>query len=83
VFNLGPRILRCFWPSAGLVYHQRFAKSSRAGADPGLTPRRFQSGDDDYIGHFSRCGDSLLRAYLSEAAGIILLRVTKWSAPKA
>ena len=62
---------------------QRFAKSSSVGAYVGLTPRRFQSGEDDYTGHISRCGDALLRTYLFEAAGIILHRVAKWSALKA
>jgi transposase len=62
---------------------QRFAKSSSVGAYIGLTPRRFQSGEEDYTGHISRCGDKLLRTYLFEAAGIILHRVTKWSALKS
>ena len=62
---------------------QRFAKSSSVGAYVGLTPRRFQSGEDDYTGHISRCGDALLRTYLFEAAGIILHRVAKWSTLKA
>jgi transposase len=62
---------------------QRFAKSSSVGAYIGLTPRRFQSGEEDYTGHISRCGDKLLRSYLFEAAGIILHRVVKWSALKA
>ena len=64
-------------------YLQRFAKSSSVGAYIGLTPRRFQSGqEDDGTGHISRCGDKLLRTYLFEAAGIILHRVAKWSALK-
>jgi len=41
--------------------------------------RRFQSGEDDYTGHISKHGDTLLRTYLFEAAGIILHRVAKWS----
>jgi transposase len=61
---------------------QRFTKSSSVGAYVGLTPRRFQSGEDDYTGHISRCGDALLRTYLFEAAGIILHRVANWSALK-
>jgi transposase len=62
---------------------ERFAKSSSVGAYLGLTPRRFQSGEEDYNGHISRCGDRLLRTYLFEAAGIILHRVSRWSALKA
>jgi transposase len=62
---------------------ERFTKSSSVGAYIGLTPRRYQSGEEDYTGHISRCGDKLLRTYLYEAAGIILHRVSKWSALKA
>ena len=62
---------------------ERFASSSSVGAYVGLTPRRFQSGEEDYTGRISRCGDALLRTYLFEAAGIILHRVAKWSALKA
>jgi transposase len=62
---------------------ERFAKSSSVGAYIGLTPRRFQSGEEDYTGRISKRGDALLRTYLFEAAGIILHRVAKWSALKA
>ncbi len=62
---------------------ERFARSSSVGAYIGLTPRRYQSGEADYTGHISRCGDRLLRTYLFEAAGIILHRVSRWSALKA
>jgi transposase len=62
---------------------ERFAKSSSVGAYIGLTPRRYQSGEEDYTGHISRCGDKLLRTYLYEAAGIILHRVSRRSALKA
>lgn len=61
----------------------RFTHSSSVGAYVGLTPRRFQSGEVDYTGRISRCGDRLLRTYLYEAAGIILNRVSRWSVLKA
>src|SRR5688572_3876946 len=61
----------------------RFAKSASVGAYLGLTPRRFQSGEEDYTGHISRCGDRLLRPHLFEAAGLVLHRVSRWSALKA
>ena len=61
----------------------RFPHSSSVGADVGLTPRRFQSGETDYTGKISRCGDRLTRTYLYEAAGIILNRVSRWSTLKA
>ena len=53
----------------------RFAKSR--------TPRRNQSGEVDRSGHISKCGDALMRAYLFEAAGIILNRLSRWSTLKA
>ena len=55
----------------------RFARSSSVGAYLGLTPRRYQSGEVDYDGHISRCGDGLLRSYLYEAANVVLSRLTK------
>jgi transposase len=61
----------------------RFPHSSSVGAYVGLTPRRFQSGETDYTGRISRCGDRLARTYLYEAAGIILNRVSRWSTLKA
>ena len=60
----------------------RFTHSSSVGAYVGLTPRRFQSGETDYTGKISRCGDRLARTYLYEAAGIILNRVSRWSTPR-
>lgn len=62
---------------------ERFANSSKVGACVGLTPRRFQSGEEDYPGRISRCGDRLLRTYWFEAAGMIRNRVSQWSALKA
>jgi transposase len=61
----------------------RFSKSRSVGAYLGCTPRRFQSGKFDVIGRVSKCGDSLARAYLFEAAGILLTRVKRWSSLKA
>ena len=55
----------------------RFAKSASVGAYLGLTPKRYQSGEVDYDGHISRCGDGLLRSYLFEAANVVLSRLTK------
>lgn len=61
----------------------KFARSSSVGAYLGLTPRRYQSGEIDYNGGISKCGDSLVRAYLFEAATTLLTRVEKWSSLKA
>jgi transposase len=52
----------------------RFRHSSSVGAYLGLTPRRYQSGEIDVMGHISHCGDGLLRSYLFEAATVILQR---------
>jgi hypothetical protein len=41
------------------------------------------SGEIDWTGRISKCGDALLRCYLFEAAGVLLTRVPKWSALKA
>ena len=49
----------------------------------GLTTRRYASGETDWTGRISKCGDAMLRSYLYEAANVLLTRVTKWSAPKA
>ncbi len=61
----------------------RFRKSRNVGAYLGLTPRRYQSGEMDVTGYISKCGDPLVRAYLYEAATVLLTRVEKWSALKA
>lgn len=55
----------------------RFKRSSSVGAYLGLTPRRYQSGDVDRAGRISRCGDSMLRSYLFEAANVLLRRSTR------
>ncbi len=52
-------------------------RSSRAvGAWLGLTTRRYQSGEVDYDGHISKCGDRHLRGLLYEAALVMLTRST-------
>src|ERR1700681_3389755 len=61
----------------------RFARSRSGGAYIGLTSRRHASGEVDWTGRISKCGDDMLRSYLFEAAGVLLTRVPKWSAVKA
>lgn len=61
----------------------RFRHSSAVGAYLGLTPRRYQSGEVDHSGHISRCGDALVRAYLFEAATVILQRYSRANDLKA
>jgi transposase len=58
---------------------ERFSRSRSVGAHLGLTPRRYQSGEIDRSGHISRCGDSLARTLMYEAAVVILHRVKRAS----
>jgi transposase len=62
---------------------QRFIHSRAVGAHVGLTPKRYQSGETDYEGGVSKCGDALLRTMLYEAAHALLTRGAKWSWLKA
>jgi transposase len=40
----------------------------------GLVPRRYQSGEVDYIGGISKCGDGRVRTLLYESANVMLTR---------
>ena len=53
----------------------RFKRSRSVGAYAGLTTRRHASGEIDWSGRISKCGDGMLRMYLFEAAGVLLTRV--------
>ena len=57
----------------------RFARSRSVGAHLGLTPRQYQSGEVDRSGRISKCGDSLARTLMYEAAVVILTRVKRAS----
>ena len=48
-----------------------------------MTTRRYASGEIDWTGRISKCGDAMLRSYLYEVANVLLTRVAKWSALKA
>lgn len=61
----------------------RFKRSRSVGAYVGLTTRRYASGEVDWTGRISKCGDAMLRSYLFEAAGVLLTRVHKWCTLKA
>src|SRR5207253_11416618 len=52
----------------------RFRRSRDVGAYLGLVPRRYQSGEIDYTGSISKCGDRRMRTLLYEAANVILTR---------
>src|SRR5262244_3143302 len=62
---------------------QRFVRSRAVGAHVGLTPKRYQSGETDYEGGVSKCGDALMRTMLYEAVQVLLTHGSKWSWLKA
>ena len=52
----------------------RIRRSRDVGAYLGLVPRRYQSGEIDYTGSISKCGDRRVRTLLYEAANVMLTR---------
>src|SRR6202165_1598949 len=60
----------------------RFRKSKSVGAVFGLTCSKYQSGEVDWSGKISRCGDEMMRVMLYEAAQS-MMRSTRWSWLKA
>ena len=72
--RVGPITALCF--KATVDDPTRFKRSR-------LTTRRHASGEVDWSGRISKCGDRMLRMYLFEAAGVLMTRVPKWSALKA
>jgi transposase len=79
--GVGPITALCF--KATIDDPTRFKRSRSVGAYIGLTTRRHASGEVDWSGRISKCGDAMLRMYLFEAAGVLLTRVPKWSVLKA
>jgi len=79
--GIGPITALCYL--ATIDDPVRFNKSRNVGAYVGLTTRRYASGEIDWTGRISKCGDKLLRSYLFEAANVLLTRVAKWSTLKA
>lgn len=61
----------------------RFTRSNTLGVHLGLTPRKYASGEIDYDGHITKCGDRLMRTHLFEAAKVLLSRSGQWSSLKA
>jgi transposase len=60
--------------SAAIDDPERFKRSRDIGAYLGLVPRRYQSGEVDYTGSISKCGDRQVRTLLYEAANVMLTR---------
>jgi transposase len=79
--GIGPVTALCFL--ATIDDPTRFKRSRSVGAYVGLTTRRYASGEIDWTGRISKCGDKMLRGYLFEAANVLLTHVAKWSALKA
>ena len=52
----------------------RIRRSRDIGAYLALVPRRYQSGEVDYTGGVSKCGDRPVRTLLHEAANVMLTR---------
>ena len=68
--GIGPITALCF--KATIDDPTRFKRSRSVGAYVGLTTRRHASGEIDWTGRISKCGDAMLRSYLFEAAGVAL-----------
>lgn len=66
----------------GIDAPERFKRSRDVGAHFGLTPRRYSSGQTDYDGRISRCGDEMVRTALYQAAHV-LLHHGRWSSLRA
>ena len=79
--GVGPITALCYL--ATIDDPARFKKSRSVGAYVGLTTRRYASGEIDWTGRISKCGDAMLRSYLYEAANVLLTRITRWSSLKA
>jgi transposase len=62
----------------GVDAPERFSRSRDVGAHFGLTPKRYSSGQTDYDGRISRCGDEMVRTALYQAANV-LLHHGRWS----
>lgn len=61
----------------------RFTKSNTVGVHLGLTPRKYASGQMDFNGRITKCGDRLMRTHLFEAAKVLISRSGQWSKLKA
>jgi transposase len=62
---------------------RRFKRSRTVAAHFGLTPRRFQSGEVDNLGHISKAGDVEVRCALYIAANVLMTRSVGFSTLKA
>jgi transposase len=73
--NLGRRAVdRARLCRAAIDDPSRIRRSRDIGAYLGLVPKRYQSGEIDYVGGISKCGDRRVRTLLYEAANVMLTR---------
>ena len=79
--GVGPVVAATFMAAVDLP--ERFSRSRTVAAHLGLTPRRYSSGEIDYGGRISKCGDAAVRAMLFEAANVLLTRTKRWCSLKA
>ena len=61
----------------------RFSRTADVGAFLGLTPKRHQSGEVDWSGRVSKCGDGAMRGLLFEAASCVIRQVKRFSPLKS
>jgi transposase len=61
----------------------RFDKTANVGAFLGLTPRRYQSGEVDWSGRVSKCGNTAMRSLLVEAAFCVIHQMRRFSPLKS
>ena len=59
----------------------RIRRSRDVGAYLGLVPKRYQSGEVDYVGGISKCGDRRVRTLLYEAANVMLASSSSRTGP--
>ena len=79
--GVGPTVSLIF--RTGVDVPTRFTKSRAVGPHFGLTPRQYQSGQTDWSGRITKCGDDMVRTALYEAAQVILCRLNRWCSLKA
>jgi transposase len=79
--GVGPVIALTF--QATVDVPSRFRHSRSIGAHFGLTPKRYASGETNYSGRVSKCGDAMVRVALYEGAQALLCCTKRWSRLKA
>ena len=79
--GVGALTALCF--KTALDQPERFKKSKNVGVHLGLTPRKYASGEVDYNGRITKCGDDVARYHLYIAAQSLLNTVQKWCPLKA